>query len=49
MINGSVKTCVAAFFLALTPVAADSQQAAPDLVVLNGKMFSSEVADPYVI
>jgi predicted amidohydrolase YtcJ len=46
--SGSIKTCTAVFFLALCHVAAESQQAAPDLVLLNGKIFTSDAAHPYV-
>jgi len=35
-------------FMALSHVAARSQQAAPDLVMLNGKIFTSDAAHPYV-
>jgi predicted amidohydrolase YtcJ len=46
--SGSIKTCIAVFVLALSHVAAESQQAAPDLVLLNGKIFTSDVAHLYV-
>jgi predicted amidohydrolase YtcJ len=46
--NGLVRTCIAVFFLALAHAAAISQQAAPDLVLLNGKIFTSDAAHPYV-
>ena len=48
MVGGAVKTCIAVFFLALSHVAAESQQPAPDLVLLNGKIFTSDTAHPYV-
>ena len=48
MISGSIKTCIAVFFLALSHVAAEGQQTAPDLVLLNGKIFTSDAAHPYV-
>jgi predicted amidohydrolase YtcJ len=35
-------------FLALSHVAAQSQRAEPDLVLLNGKIFTSDAAHPYV-
>ena len=47
-ISGSIKTCIAVFLLALAHGAAKSQQAAPDLVLLNGKIFTSDAAHPYV-
>lgn len=46
--NGLVRTCIAVFLLALSHVAAVSQQAAPDLVLINGKIFTSDAAHPYV-
>ena len=48
MVSGAIKTCIAVFFLALSHVAAESQQPAPDLVLLNGKIFTSDTAHPYV-
>jgi hypothetical protein len=48
MMSGSIKTCIAVFFLALSHVAVESQQGAPDLVLLNGKIFTSVAAHPYV-
>jgi predicted amidohydrolase YtcJ len=48
MISGSVKTCIALFLLALSHGTAESQQGAPDLVLLNGKIFTSDAAHPYV-
>jgi predicted amidohydrolase YtcJ len=47
MNSGSIKTCIAVIFLVLSR-AADCQQAAPDLVLLNGKIFTSDAAHPYV-
>ena len=46
--SGSIKTCIAVLFVVLSHVAAKSQQAAPDLVLLNGKIFTSDAAHPYV-
>ena len=48
MNHGSIKACVAVFVLALSSLAAETQQAAPDLVLLNGKIFTSDAAHPYV-
>jgi len=48
MISRSIKTCIAILSLALSHAAAESQQAAPDLVLLNGKIFTSDAAHPYV-
>jgi predicted amidohydrolase YtcJ len=48
MTSGSIKTCIAVFFLALSHVTAESQQTAPDLVLLNGKIFTSYAAHPHV-
>jgi predicted amidohydrolase YtcJ len=48
MIRGPIKTCIAVFSLALSQVAAECQQAAPDLVLLNGKIFTSDAAHLYV-
>jgi predicted amidohydrolase YtcJ len=45
---GSIKTCIAVFVLALSCVAAEARQPAPDLVLLNGKIFTSAAAHPYV-
>jgi predicted amidohydrolase YtcJ len=44
----STNTCVAVFALALSSLAAKAQQPAPDLVLLNGKIFTSDAAHPYV-
>ena len=46
--SGPIKICVVVFFLSLFQTAAESQQAAPDLVLLNGKIFTSDAAHPYV-
>ena len=46
--SGPIKICIAVFLLSLFQAAAESQQAAPDLVLLNGKIFTSDVAHPYV-
>src|SRR5580692_5945533 len=46
--NGSIQTCVAVFLLSLFQAAAESQQAPPDSVLLNGKIFTSDAAHPYV-
>jgi predicted amidohydrolase YtcJ len=48
MMSGSIKTCIAVFFLGLSHAAAVGQQAAPDLVLLNGKIFTSDAMHPYV-
>jgi predicted amidohydrolase YtcJ len=48
MISRSIKTGIAVFVLALSHAAAQSQQPAPDLVLLNGKIFTSDAAHPYV-
>ncbi|MGA8670115.1 MAG: amidohydrolase family protein [Terracidiphilus sp.] len=48
MKSASIKTCVPVFFLVLSSLAAASQQAAPDMVLLNGKIFTSDVVHPYV-
>ena len=45
---GPIKFCTAVFFLALTITPAKSQQTAPDLVLLNGKIFTSDAKQPYV-
>jgi len=47
MNSGLLKTC-AIFFLAFSPVAVKSQQPAPDVILLNGKIFTSDAAHPYV-
>ncbi|RSL18675.1 hypothetical protein EDE15_4271 [Edaphobacter aggregans] len=46
--SGSIQTCIAVLLVVLSHVAAKSQQAAPDLVLLNGKIFTSDAAHPYV-
>ena len=47
--NGAfIKTLVALFSLAFFSVTATSQQTAPDLILFNGKIFTSDVAHPYV-
>ncbi len=46
--SGPIKICSVFFLLSLFQAAAESQQAAPDLVLLNGKIFTSDVAHPYV-
>jgi imidazolonepropionase-like amidohydrolase len=48
LMSESIKTCLAVFLLSLFQAAAESQQAAPDLVLLNGKIFTSDAAHPYV-
>lgn len=45
---GPIKFCTAVFFLALTITPAKSRQTAPDLVLLNGKIFTSDAKQPYV-
>jgi predicted amidohydrolase YtcJ len=47
MNSGLVRTC-AILFLAFSPVAVKSQQTAPDVILFNGKIFTSDVAHPYV-
>ncbi len=47
MNSGLLKTC-AIFFLAFSPVAVKSQQPAPDVILINGKIFTSDAAHPYV-
>jgi predicted amidohydrolase YtcJ len=44
----SIKTYVAVCLFSLLQAAAESQQAAPDLVMLNGKFFTSDAMHPYV-
>ena len=48
MMSASTNTCVAVFILVLSSFAAKAQQPAPDLVLLNGKIFTSDAAHPYV-
>jgi predicted amidohydrolase YtcJ len=48
MISRSIKSCAAVFVLALRFLAAEAQQPAPDLILLNGKIFTSDAAHPYV-
>src|ERR1700733_14295842 len=48
MMSASTNTCVAVFILVLSSLAAKAQQPAPDLVLLNGKIFTSDAAHPYV-
>ena len=48
MNHGSIKACIAVFVLASSSLAAETQPAAPDLVLLNGKIFTSDAAHPYV-
>jgi predicted amidohydrolase YtcJ len=45
---GPIKFCTAVFFLALTITPAKCQQIAPDLVLLNGRIFTSDARQPYV-
>ena len=47
MNSGLVRTC-AILFLAFSPVAVKSQQPAPDVILLDGKIFTSDAAHPYV-
>ncbi len=42
-----IKTC-AILFLGFSPVAVKSQQTAPDVILFNGKIFTSDAAHPYV-
>ena len=46
--SGPIKICIAVFLLSLYQAAAESQQAPPDSVLLNGKIFTSDAAHPYV-
>jgi predicted amidohydrolase YtcJ len=46
--SGPIKICTVVFLLSLFQTAAEGQQAAPDLVMLNGKIFTSDAAHPYV-
>ncbi len=48
MKSASIKTCVAVLVLAVSSLAAAAQQAAPDIVLLNGKIFTSDAGHPYV-
>ena len=48
MMSASFKIGIAVFSLAVSSIATKSQQAAPDLVLLNGKIFTSDAAHPYV-
>ena len=48
MIRESIRICSVFFFLTLSLTVANCQQAAPDLVLLNGKIFTSDAAHPYV-
>jgi hypothetical protein len=48
MNSAFIKTLVALFSLAFFSVTATSQQTAPDLILLNGKIFTSAAAHPYV-
>ena len=48
MMSASIKIGIAVFSLAVSSIATKSQQAAPDLVLLNGKIFTSDAAHPYV-
>src|SRR5258708_8288522 len=47
MNSGLIKTC-AILFLAFSPVAVRSQQTPPDVILLNGKIFTSDATHPYV-
>jgi predicted amidohydrolase YtcJ len=48
MNSASIKTLGVLFSLAFFSVTATSQQTAPDLILLNGKIFTSAAAHPYV-
>ena len=48
MNSAFIKTLGALLSLAFFSVTATSQQTAPDLILLNGKIFTSDVAHPYV-
>lgn len=48
MASASIKTCIAFFLLAQSYVRAERQQVAPDTVLFNGKIFTSDAAHPYV-
>jgi predicted amidohydrolase YtcJ len=45
---GPIKICIPVFLLSLYQTAAESQQKPPDSVLLNGKIFTSDAAHPYV-
>lgn len=47
MNSGLIKTC-AILFLAFSPVAVKSQQTAPEVILFNGKIFTSDAAHPYM-
>jgi len=47
-VTWSAVALVQALFLSLWSVALFAQQAAPDLILLNGKIFTSDAAQPYV-
>jgi hypothetical protein len=44
--SGSIKTYIAVFLLSLFPAAAESQPSAPDMVLFNGKIFTSDAGHP---
>ncbi|MFZ1998925.1 MAG: amidohydrolase [Candidatus Sulfotelmatobacter sp.] len=48
MNSASIKACIAVFALVLSSFSADSPQTAPDLILFNGKIFTSDSAHPYV-
>jgi predicted amidohydrolase YtcJ len=48
MNSASIQACIAVFALALSSFSVDSPETAPDLVLFNGKIFTSDVAHPYV-
>ena len=48
MNSAFIKTLGALFSLAFFSETATSQQTAPDLILFNGKIFTSDVAHPYV-
>jgi predicted amidohydrolase YtcJ len=48
MTRESIRISIVFFFLTLSFTTAKCQQTAPDLVLLNGKIFTSDAAHPYV-
>lgn len=48
MMCGPIRSCIAVFFLALSFIPAPCQQTAPDLILVNGKIFTSDAKQPYV-
>jgi predicted amidohydrolase YtcJ len=48
MIGRAIKVCIAILSMAVFHAFVECQQVAPDLVLLNGKIFTSDAAHPYV-